>query len=427
MFLKLFDNIYSNRKSLLIFIFIVSIFCSVIFLSFFKNIGPSEHKIPGSDYIYLYEPVANNILQGKGITLEGSVPSTIGLGYPVILSGIFGLSQITGIDKLELVVVFNVVFAAIAAVFLFLLAAEIFNKKIGLITSLLWISYPFNLWFLKNPNTEMPFFPLLFAGLWLYALALKKRSFKFIFMAGLILGLASFVRLMSLFLPLFLVFLTFFLIMADSKRRKILLAAVLLAGNLIAILPWAAYSFSESGGFLFLSSQGPKGIATGITWLVSPGASEVLSEDIRALAERVKAADLDSFSGLVGFFIQELKSSPLPLLKLTGLKLARSWYATSTRWYEMPILAIQILYLVSGFLGLIYVIKKQKNKIRDIIFLLSVVFYFWGIAFINVSILRYMMPAMALVIIFSAVTVNIVIDRLVKKFRPHTLCNPLSQ
>lgn len=427
------NRAYYDNKLLLISIFIVSVLCSLIFLSFFRNIGPAEHRVPASDYIYLYEPVANNILQGKGITLEGKVPFIAGLGYPVILSGIFKLAQLTGIDKLDLIVAFNVIFAALAAVFLFFLASEIFNKKIGLLTSLLWMSYPFNLWLLKNPNTEMPFLPLLFAGLWLYALALslvrgqrglveaqrrqtsngvEKRSFKFIFMAGLILGLASFVRLMSLFLPLFLAFLTPFLLKDVPKRKKFLLVALLLAGNLLAILPWAIYSFSESGGFLFLSSQGPKSIATGITWLTSPGVSEVLSEDTRALVERAKAADLGTFSSLAGFFVQELIKNPVPILKLVGLKLGRSWYATSTRWYETQILAVQFLYLASGFWGLIYTIKKQKNKIRDIIFLSSVVFYFWGIAFITVSILRYMLPAMALVIIFSAAVINIVINKL---------------
>ncbi len=418
------SRIYNNSRSLLAFIFIFSVICSLIFLSFFRNIGPSEHQVPASDYIYLYEPVANNILEGKGITLEGKVPFVAGLGYPVILSGIFWLSHVIGVGRLDLIVVFNVLFAGLAGVFFYLLVNEIFKKRIAVIASFLWLTYPFFLWLLKNPNTEMPFLPLLFAGLWLYVTALKRKSFKFFFLAGLILGLASSVRLMAIFLPLFLAGLGLFLLMADSKKRKLLLIALLLTGNLVAILPWAAYSFLESGSFLFLSKQGPKNISTGITWLITPGASNVLSPDLTALAERAKNADLSSFPKLIGFFINELKNSPLTLLELVGLKLARSWYATSTRWYEMSILAVQFLYLASGLAGLVWLIKNQKDKIREIIsaapaaetnlfiFILAVIFYFWSITFVTVSIMRYMLPAMAMMIIFSAIAINIVINKL---------------
>lgn len=430
---QVFNNIYNKKRYLIIFIFLISILCSLIFLSFFRDIGPSQHKIPGSDYIYLYEPVANNILQGKGITLEGRVPLNIGLGYPVILSGIFGLSQLIGIDKLDLIVIFNVVLIGISAVFLFLLAWKIFNKKIALIASLLWISYPFNLWFIKNPNTEVPFILLLFAGLWLYALALypprskspeatvTSNGVKFAFLAGLILGLASFVRIIGLFLPLFLASLIFFFLKGAPKRRKLLLAIILLMGNFVALLPWGIITFSETGGFVPLSTQGPESIVVGITWLSSPGATTVLSDDVAALVERAEAEDLSSFFKLSQFFGQELKNNPLPFLKLIGLKLVRPWYATSSRWYEGQILAVQLLYLITALGGLLYLIKTAKNKIRNIIFLLSPVFYFWGMAFINASILRYLVPVMGLIMIFSAITVNFVIKKLVRKIRPQLL------
>ena len=404
------NSIFSSKKYLLVLVFFASIIFSIVFLFFFKNLGPSEHKVPGSDYTYLYEPVAENILAGKGITIEGRVPTNIGLGYPVFLSGVFFLSQKTGIDRLDLVVVFNVVFGAFVAVFLLLLAKEIFGGKIGLICSFLWMTYPFNLWFLKNPNTENPFLALLFAGFWLLFLALKKKSLNFIFLAGFLLGLASFMRIIGLFLPIFLAFLLFFLLSAPLKK-KLFFASIFLLGNLIAISPWMFYTFSKSGGFIPISQQGPAAIVVGITWLTTPGASSVLPEDVAALVGRVQAADLNTFSKLSAFLGNELISRPSPLLKLAGLKIVRPWYATSTRWYEMKILAVQLFYLLSGVLGIAAIMKFAKDKKREMFLALFIILYFWLMAFLNVSILRYLVPVMSLIMIFAAVFVDFVIER----------------
>jgi 4-amino-4-deoxy-L-arabinose transferase-like glycosyltransferase len=424
--LNFFDNIYNNQKSLLVFIFFISILFSLIFLSFFKNVGPPEHGVPGTDYFVYYEPIANNILQGKGITVEGRVYPSVSPGFPVFLSGIFALSQFTGIEKLDLIVVFNVILTAFACCFLYLIAKEIFNKKIALISSFLWMSYPFNLWFLKNPNTEVPFIPLLYAGILFYILILKRKDLKFALLAGITLGLASLVRPIGIFLPFFLSGLLIILLFLkfESKKKTVFLAIFFLTGSLLAIFPWMVYSYSKTGGFLALSTQVPLGISIGITWLSGLDEKTIISNDVQELVERVQAEDLNSFTKLSQFFVQELKNNPLSLVKLIGLKLVRSWYATSSAWYEKETLIVQLIYLLPGLFGLIYLIKTNKNKILTIFPFLAIVFYFWGIAFITVSIMRYMIPAMGLIIIFSAITVDIVIDRLVKKFKLYFPCQP---
>lgn len=422
--LDFFKKIYDKKSFLLAFIFLASIFFSLIYLSFFKNIGPSGHGVPGNDYLTAYEPMANNILQGKGITVDGVFPTHFAVGFPVILSGIFALSQLTGIEKLDLIVVFNVILTALASCFLFFIAKEIFNKKIALISSFLWLSYPFNLWFIKNPNTEVPFIPLLYIGILFYILTLKERSMKFSFFTGLFLGLASAVRIIGLFLPLFLALLIFFFLRSCPKKIKVLLAVIILIGNLLAIAPWAIYSISKTGDFLNLSNLLPRAMTAGITWLSGSPEKTVISNDEWELVERVKTEDLSSFDKFFLFFGQELVNKPIPLLKLIGLKVVRSWYATSSAWYEKETLMVQLIYLLPGLFGLIYLIKTNKKKILTVFPFLAIVFYFWGMAFFNVSIMRYMIPAMGLIVIFLAITVNIVIDRLVKKFKLYPPCQP---
>ena len=139
--------------------------------------------------------------------------------------------------------------------------------------------------------------------------------------------------------------------------------------------------------------------------------------DVGSLIEKIKNEDLENSTriGFIKFFSKELIINPIPVLKLIAIKLARSWYATSQQWWEVKILLVQLLYLIPGLTGLIYLIKKQKDKIIYISFILSIIFYFWVITFFNVSIMRYMVPVMGLIMIFLAVAIDIVINKLIKK------------
>jgi len=418
--LNFFDNIYNRKRYLTIFIFSLSVICSLIFLSFFSKMGPSQHQLPGSDYLEYYQPVANSILQGKGIPVKEGLGIRYPPGYPIILSIIFGLSKLIEINELQLIVIFNIIITAATACFLFLIAKSIFNKKIAIIASILWLSYPFNLWFIKNPNTEIPFMLLLYAGIWLYISALKKRRFGFILFSGIILGFASLIRPVSLLFPFLLALLTIFLLKENPKRIYFLLALVLLIGSFMAIFPWEAYVFSATKQLIPLSKGGSPAVIDGLTFALTTGAEGdkvTVPGDVLALMERARNADLDTGTKILQFCTRELMEKPTTFLKLLGLKLTRSWYATSQMWWEGKILMVQLLYLLTGLTGLIYVIKVNKNKIRWIIFLLSIVLYFWAMTVSVHSVLRYMVPAMGLVIIFSAITVSVILDKLLKKFK----------
>ena len=415
-FLDLLNNIYQKKRVLLVCIFIASIFFSLIFLSFFRNVGPPQHQAPGTDYQVFYAPAAENISQGKGFTIEDKIVTAIPPGFPVFLSGVFYLSQLTGINKLDLIIIFNIIFAAIYSVLLFFIAELIFDKKIALISALLWMSYPFNLWFIKNPHTEVLFVLLLYAGIGLSIFALKRRHLGFTFLSGIIFGLASLVRYISLFLPFFLVLLAFFFLRNSPKRIRFALPIILLIGSLAVILPWNIYLLSETGYLTQVSTFGKGSFVGGFTFALDTD-RVVVSGDVMALMERVRAENLTTGASIFHFLIQELINKPLTLFKLIGIKIFRAWYATSSIWYEGKILAVQILYLLTGLIGIILGIKIFKDKIRDIFFLLGIVFYFWVITVLGLSILRYMVPTMGFIIIFSAITVSIAINALVNKIK----------
>ena len=411
-------NVYDNKRLLLVFVFLSSIFVSLIFLLLFSSIGASQHAIPGTDYLEVYKPVADSILRGEGIPVEERLGVRYPAGYPVILSIIFGLARFLEINELQLIVVFNIIVAAGATCALFLITESIFNKRIALIASFLWMSYPINLWFLKNPNTEVPFIFLLYISIWLYISALRKRHFGFIFLSGFMLGLAALVRPVVLLLPLFLVLFVFLKLKDNSKRRRFLLAIVLLTGILISILPWEGYILFKTGRVIFLSVGGTLSIVDGLTFTLNErtGADQlVIPGDVVALMKRAKAEDLDTISDIFRFSTRELINEPASFLKLIKIKLVRSWYATSEMWWEGKILIVQLIYLIPGLFGIIYGFRKYQDKIYNITFLLGIILYFWLMTVLVLSILRYMVPVMGFIIIFSAIMVSVIIDRLIKK------------
>ncbi|MDD5145566.1 MAG: glycosyltransferase family 39 protein [Candidatus Pacebacteria bacterium] len=414
--LNFFKAIYEREKYLTFLIFFLSIICSLLFLIFFKNIGPSEHQIPGSDYFAYYEPLANSILSGRGFVIFGKVPLNVGPIYPIFLSGILMISRFFWFDKFFLITIFNVILAAASSCFLFLLAREIFNKKIALLSSILWMSYPFNLWFIKNPNTEVPFIPLLYFGIFLYILAAKKKDLKIMFFSGLILGLSSLARLINLFLPLALFLFIFFLLEGELKKKKLIFATVFLLGAVISFLPWGLYTFAKTGNFIPFSHIASKGIIQGFVTLSREGKGVGGKADV--VLEEVKAVDaLGNETGTFYFLIRTFFKNPFVFIKLIGLKMARSWYATYMMWWESAILAVQMVYISSSLFGLIYCLKKCKDKIKHITLILIIIFYFWAIDILTGSILRYMVPAMGILIIFSAITISLLLDKIRKKFQ----------
>ncbi len=411
-------KVYNERKLLLVSIFIASLLFSLIFLVYFQKVGPEEHNVPTTDYLNCYSPFADSILQGKIVYLDKDQQICAPPGYPIILTGIFSLSWLLGIDKLLLITVFNLFMAAGATCFLFLITELIFKKKIALFASFLWMSYPFSAWLTKNFQTEVPFILFLYAGIWLYLFALKKRHFGFIFLSGVILGFAILIRPIGFFLPVLFALMIFFLLREIPKKTQLVLALLFLTGSLLIIFSWEMQVFFETGRLVFLDARGYHNFNVGLTYVLRNTAGEgwpSIPGDVLMLMKQIKTAELNTASDIFNFFIGKLTNNPVPVFKLLGLKTVRAWYATSQMWFEKRILAVQLFYLISAFAGIIYAFKKYKDKIKSIIFLLSIVFCFWGITFLALSIMRYMVPAMGVVIIFSAISINLVVTHLFKK------------
>jgi hypothetical protein len=112
-------------------------------------------------------------------------------------------------------------------------------------------------------------------------------------------------------------------------------------------------------------------------------------------------------TGQMGAFVLRAAGErPGTVVKLYALKASRAWYATYTVRYEKFSAAIQVPYLVLAAWGLILAWRRGVAPRTWATITLLLVLYFWVMTLAVVSIVRYMMPALSLLMIFVALAVE---------------------
>jgi len=115
--LKVFYRIYEDKRMLLGLLFFISLLSSLSYLFFFREIGPEQHKIPGTDYLLYYQPVAEEILGGRGIPFQENLGTRYPPGFSFILSFPFSFSRMMNLDPLSVVIFFNILMTAFSTMF----------------------------------------------------------------------------------------------------------------------------------------------------------------------------------------------------------------------------------------------------------------------------------------------------------------------
>ena len=182
---------------------------------------------------------------------------------------------------------------------------------------------------------------------------------------------------------------------------RIFLIIAVFAGNLMIIYPWETWMLKRTGKILPLCANAPFSIADGLTFAVNlrdvrrgvniPPDVRKLQEDINRHHDRLKTV-----SGIAAVLADNLKTQPSAVFKLFLIKMARSWYSTDSQRFETSILLIQSIYLVFILLGTWMVGKMGRTAKKMVLGIWLIVFYFWGMSIISLSLARYMVPTMGL-------------------------------
>jgi hypothetical protein len=390
-------------------IFVAAVFLQLVFLALLpKSLSSNRSK----DYAEFYSPAAQNLLDGKGLVVNsGRFLTLYPAGFPLFLAAAYRTADVLGADRLHLITAANVLCMAAGCVLVFCIARKIFGERTGLFSAALWITYIFNLWLMKEPNSEIPFIPLFYGAVLCFVLSISGQAAKWAAAAGLLLGYAGLVRPIVLFVPGMLG--AFFLFRRSvALKRRVALATVLVAAFVIAVLPWEWEVYHHSGKIVPLSTNGASSILDGVTFTRRPGDYAVPSaagDLMRRMSGHMR--DLQTTGRIFHYLAAELRQNPLPVLELYSLKVGRTWYGTDSGEHEKAIAVLQFVYLLLCSIGMILVRRRFPEQRYFLALFLTLVLYFWGMAVIALSILRYMVPAMAFLLIPLAAAADTILKK----------------
>ncbi len=400
-----------NRQrelGLIVAVFVLAMLVSAAFWA----ILPSEYREnQSSDYSNAYEPVARAIAAGRGIvTPEGELATRYPPGFSLALAGVFRLGDALGVSDETMLLAFRLLCAGLSAVLVYALARLVWSPRLALLPALAWLSYPFFLWLTKQPNSEVPFVPVLYGALYLFWLAVARRAtgpraWALYLLAGGLVGAAMLIRPAALGLSVVLAAVLFLCAGREVNRRARLgYGGLVLIGSLLVVLPWEAAVYARTGEIIPLSSGGAMTIHDGLTFLAVPKEYRrevAVPEDVAALGWAIheRRRETDTTGGVLRVVAEEAQRAPAAFGKLLLLKGARSWYGIDSRILEIPTMALQVVYLALIVWGGLFARRQGGLLWRMTAGNWLIVLYFWGMTLLVVPLLRYMVPVMGLLLI----------------------------
>ena len=399
------------------------VLASVLFSLAFLAVLPSRwNRSQSVDYPIYYAPVARNLLDGKGfLTAEGRPAVAYPPGYPLLLAGVFTVARVTGFSELGVLRGFNVIMLATASALLYSVARLLFGIRTARLAALAWMSYPLPLWLTKQPNTELAFLMAFFGTVCIVFRILFREGFRLrlAWSAGALVGVASLMRPAALALSVPVAVALFCNGRGWPKKQRWRTCAFLFLGNLLVIAPWELWASRQVGEVIPLCTNGATAIRDGLSLDLKSGDLDrvvKVPEEVRALIQRFtqRESEMKSPRLIARFLGDAFVDRPASVTKLAALKAIRSWYATDSQQFEPYVAIIQAPYLLLAGVGG-FAAWRRGGIFRDYVaFAALVLLYFWGMTILVLSIARYMIPAMGLLMVLTGFALSTILDR----FRP---------
>jgi 4-amino-4-deoxy-L-arabinose transferase-like glycosyltransferase len=388
-------------------LFVAALIVSAVFWSLL----PAEYREnQSSDYTNAYEPVARAIAAGQGITLDGELATRYPPGFSLLLALTLRIGNNLGLNDAAAILAFRLLCVGLSVVLVYALARLVWSPGLALLPALAWMTYPFFLWLTKQPNSEVAFIPALLAALYLFwRPALRGgrglRAWIAYGAAGLLVGAAMLIRPAALGLSVVLALvLLLWAAPGVGRRARLGHGALIVLGSLLAVLPWEAAVYAQSGEIIPLSSGGAMTIHDGLTFLAVPKdyrREVAVPEDVAALMWTIHERRRETVTpgGLISVVSEEARRAPGAFAKLLLIKVARSWYGIDSRILETPTLLLQAVYLALSLWGSLYAWRQGGALRRMVAGNWLIVLYFWGMTLLVVPLLRYLVPVMSLLML----------------------------
>ncbi|MGL5068793.1 MAG: glycosyltransferase family 39 protein [Sarcina sp.] len=325
--------------------------------------------------------------------------------FPLFLSGIMSIFG-TGDSALTAIRIAQAILQGISLYFIYLIARELFNKKIAIVAAFLFALY---LPEAMAPNlilTEV-LFQLLFVLMFYFAIVgIKENKSIYYVLTSVFWALTCLTRPNAAIFPLFIVIFWF----VNKYKWKDMLKYTLIAFVTFSIFfaPWWIRNINLKGHFILFtdSSANPKLLGSFIDhnlpsfWNEIPAKDGTLKYDEHVFMTNKQQNDLANYIIKTGFKTQPLKYA-------TWYTLGKTYTLYNEPYYWRPILnvnfqtmeCIQIGYMLLGILGIILTIlnRNKKNIMLLVLLVMSTVIY-WP--FVTFS--RYGFPNMFMIIILAS-------------------------
>ena len=419
--LRVVDYLENTRHRVLL-LFAASLLIS----SVFRLAMPDSRK---TDFDPDYAPQVASLLAGTGfVSADGGPLYRYPPVFPLLLAGSYRIADVLSVNRGSIIFLASALLIAASSVIIFAIARSFFTASAAFLSAVVFASHPHVLYLLLMPMSETPFMVLFFGSVFflLKALSGKEQAHQLHYAigCGVLLGLAMLTRPIALFLPG--VFAISMILWGHPKpRAKFVFCLLFVSTVSLVISPWEVFLYKKRHEVVLLSSGGVPGLRDGLSFnnktvrqkLELPKKVEQLSNEAW-VRDRSFATSRD----IKQFLLEKLRQKPTAVAELFALKAVRAWFGTDSQDPRLELIN-KVLLIVYGpvvGLGLFSYWRDRKGELALPKTIVLLVCYFWFMTILVLSIARYMVPAVGLLLIFAAYP----IERSARRFRA-TLATPL--
>lgn len=377
-----------------------------MFLITYQN-GLALQDVVLADDARIYIGLANNVLDGKGYSLDGIHPMAERVPvYPIFLSLMFSLGK----GNYFVVRIIQCILGAASCVLIYLLGKEIFSSRVGIIAAIIaTFYYPFIQMSAYLVTETLSVF-LILLSLWQLIKAKEDHSTWNLIFSGILLGLASLTR--STFFGFYPLIPAIFILTSPSKKEGAKQGALVVVGIGLALLPWVGRNYVHFHKFIPVSTrsgwvlyQGNNPMARGNSggwWPI--GREYVLPEEASLMAE----IERNSYLGEKAK--EFIRINPRKSLDLFFKKIVNMWRPYYSGTSRLSQLVMTFSYVPVMILGIMGIVLSRKTWRRSGIFV-SFILYYALVHAILVATIRYRWPAMPFFFIFAGFTLTYLRER----------------
>ena len=367
-----------------------------------------------------YATIARNLLAGHGfvITPGGETILWRGPVYPLFLAFIWQLAGDTANHGAILIA--QVLVDTATALLIFCIGKHFFGNKTGLLAALIFVVYPISVYYCPRflPTTLYTFFITFVVATLIFG-RVNSKIWQFL-LSGFFAGIAALIKASAIYLIPFIT-LVWIMKYRNDWRKTAFPVIVFLLGTSVVLVPWGVRNYMHTGIFSVSGTSGGYSL-----WLAtridSQGREEEelegeMLEDYLAKRQEIVASarlaagfDSEQEVGTISrddneafqrVALNQIRNNWYELAKISMHKAYRFWfeiYHLDNRWARTYIFLMQLVLLSFAVWG---GIVAWRNKI-DIFPIVTTIVYFTLLHSVSISTLRYSVPLIPLVSIFTS-------------------------